>query len=347
MKVLVTGHLGFIGSVMTRILQERGHETVGLDTGYFTDCHIVDELHPPVREIHRDIRAVEKKDLEGIEAIVHLAALSNDPMGEFDPELTRSINFLGTTDLAEKAREAGVCRFLFASSCSMYGAADTDSALDETAAFNPVSAYAVSKVEAEGKLTTLADDHFSPVFLRNATAYGFSPRPRLGTLVLNNLVGWAVTTGKILIKSDGTPWRPLVHVEDICGACAAALEAPRETVHNEAFNIGLDSENYQVRDIANIVKEVVPGCEVEITGEVQADQRSYRVDFKKVREQLPGFQPKWDAKKGVEQMYLFMRDAGLTFEQFHDRRYTRLEQLKYLIDNGQIDTDLRWIEEGK
>ena len=341
MNVLITGHLGYIGAVLTRMLHERGHTVVGLDTGYFADCTMSNDPDVPDRELRKDIRAVDAGDLEGVEAVVHLAALSNDPMGQLDPCLTDAINHRASVDLARKAREAGVSRFIFSSSCSMYGAADGDAALTEEAPFNPVSAYAQSKIDTEAGLASLADASFSPVYLRNATAYGLSPRLRFD-LVVNNLMGWAVATGKVRIMSDGTPWRPLVHVEDICNACTAVLGAPREAIHNEAFNVGQEGENFQVRDIAEVVREIVPGCEVEYTGENQGDRRSYRVCFRKISEQLPGYRARWTLKRGAEALYRFLRDTGLSLDLFQDPRFTRLAQLEYLMKCGYIGADLFW-----
>lgn len=344
MNVLVTGHLGYIGTVLTRVLREAGHTVVGLDTGYFADCLIpkTKAPEPPDRELRKDIRTIEIDDLKGIEAVIHLAALSDDPMGQLNPELTDAINHRASIELAKKARCAGVTRFLFSSSCSVYGAAEGDAALTEEASFNPVTAYGLSKVQAEAGLASLANESFSPVFLRNATAYGLSPRLRLDTLVLNNLVGWAVATGRVRIMSDGTPWRPLVHVEDICKAFIAALEAPREIVHNQAFNVGQDSENFQVRDIAEAVRKAVPGCEVEYTGEHQGDRRSYRVCFAKIREHLPNFQPRWTMKQGAEELYAFLKGMELSLELFQGRKFKRLAQLKHLMADGSLGSNLFW-----
>jgi nucleoside-diphosphate-sugar epimerase len=343
MNVLVTGHLGYIGTVLTRILHRAGHTVTGVDTGYFEDCLLPNAETPerPDRELRKDIRAVGVEDLRGIEAVVHLAALSNDPMGQLNPALTDEINHRASVELGRRAREAGVARFVFSSSCSMYGAADGDAALTEEAPFNPVSAYALSKVHAEAGLSSLACDSFSPVFLRNATAYGVSPRMRFD-LVLNEFVGWALSTGKVRIKSDGTPWRPLVHVEDICNACVAALEAPREVIHNQAFNVGQDSENFQVREIVEAVREVVPGCEVEYTGEHQGDRRSYRVCFAKIRECLPDFRPRWGLRRGAKDLYQSLKGLEFSLELFQDRKYTRLKQLQYLTAAGHLRDDLFW-----
>jgi nucleoside-diphosphate-sugar epimerase len=274
---------------------------------------------------------------------MHLAALSDDPLGRLNPALTDAINRRATVELARKAREAGVARFLFSSSCSVYGASETDLPLTEEAPFNPVTAYGLSKVQAEADLAALASDAFAPVFLRNATAYGASPRLRLDTLVLNNLVGWAVTTGKIRIMSDGTPWRPLAHVEDISNAFLAALHAPREAVHNEAFNVGQDAENFQIRDIAEVVRQTVPGCEVEYTGENKGDRRTYRVAFGKIRERLPGFKPRWTIRKGAEELYHLLKGAGLTLDAFQGRKFGRLAQLKHLLEGGRLNADLFWV----
>lgn len=343
MNVLVTGHLGYIGTVLTPVLHAAGHTVVGLDTGYFEDCLLPKAETPerPDRELRKDVRNVGMDDLKGIDAVVHLAALSNDPMGQINPALTDEINHRASVELGKKAREAGVGRFIFSSSCSMYGAADGDAALTEKAPFNPVSAYALSKAHAEAGLSALACDSFSPVFLRNATAYGISPRMRFD-LVLNEFVGWALSTGKVRVKSDGTPWRPVAHVEDICNACVAALEAPREVIHNQSFNVGQDSENFQVREIVEAVREAVPGCEVEYTGEYQGDRRSYRVCFKKIREALPGFQPRWNLKKGAEELYACLRDLDLSVETFQGRRFVRLKQLRHLMDAGCLKSDLSW-----
>ena len=346
MIVLVTGHLGYIGSVLTRVLHKAGHTVVGLDTGFFADCLISEGTvaDPPDRELRKDIRAVETGDLEGIDGVIHLAALSNDPMGQLNPDLTDAINHHASLTLAGRAREAGVPRFVFSSSCSMYGAGEGDTALTEEAPFNPISAYALSKVRAEKGLALLATDNFSPVFLRNATAYGPSPRMRFD-LVLNNLVGWAVATGTIRIMSDGTPWRPLVHVEDICDACVAALEGPREVIHNEAFNVGQEEENFQVRDIAEAVRQAVPGCRVVYAGENQGDRRSYRVCFRKISERLIGYRPRWRLRNGVEQLYEFLRSVRLSPGLFGDRRFTRLAQLNWLTESGRIGPDLFWAHE--
>ncbi len=338
MHVLVTGNQGYIGAVMVRVLQEHGHTVTGLDSGYFKDC-ILGQPPADVPTVYKDIRDVTSQDLEGIEAVVHLAALSNDPLGNVDETWTYDINYTASTRLAELAREAGIERFIYASSCSMYGVSN-EGMLTEDNAFNPLTPYARSKVKTEEAIFGLANDHFSPISMRNATAYGFSPRLR-ADIVLNNLVAWAYTTGKIRILSDGTPWRPIVHIEDISRATAALLSAPRELVHNQAFNVGRNSENYQVRDLAEIVKTVMPECQIEYAPDGSPDPRSYRVDFSKL-EALPGYDPQWDALRGARELYDAYRAAGLTRADFEGRRYVRLRHLQHLIDNGLLDANLRW-----
>lgn len=342
MKVLVTGHQGYIGSVLCSLLREHGHSVLGLDTGYFEGCDFI-EGPMTVASIRRDVRDLRPADLEGIDAVIHLAALSNDPMGQLDPQLTDAINHQGSVQLAQLARAAGAQRFIFSSSCSMYGVGNGE-ALAEEAPFHPVSAYARSKVDAEHGIAALASDSFSPVFLRNATAYGVSPRMRVD-LVLSNLVGWALTTGEIRILSDGSPWRPLAHIRDISAAMIAALTAPRAAVHNQAFNVGRDADNYQVRDIARIVQATVPGSTVVYAGSGEPDRRSYRVDFTKIRRQLPGFSPAWDVERGAAEAYDAFRRAQFDLAQFQSRQYTRLKQLSYLRDGGYLGADLRWLKQ--
>jgi nucleoside-diphosphate-sugar epimerase len=322
--------------------QARGHEVVGLDIGYFRDCG------PDVaadRQIERDMRDVTATDLDGVDAVIHLAGLSNDPMGALDAGLTRDINLDATLALGRLAKAAGARRFVFASSCSLYGAAGGEAALDETAPMAPVSAYAVSKAKSEEGLSALADEAFSPVFMRNATAYGVGPRPRFD-LVVNNLSGWAHTTGVLKVMSDGTPWRPLVHIEDIALAALCAVEAPREAVHDEAFNVGRADANYQVRDIALAVQRAFPEAALDITGESGGDPRSYRVAFDKALTSLPGFTPRWTLEAGVEEVARWLRDGGLKGEAFDGPRFVRLAQLKRLKDEGVIDGDLRRVRPG-
>jgi len=342
MRVLVTGHLGYIGPVMIRLFKEAGHTVTGLDIGYFKEC--VTEgvsLVAPDKEIIRDMRDVAQADVQGIDAIVHLAALSNDPMGEIDQALTHTINHQCSVNLAKLAKNAGVERFIFASSCSIYGAAgNSDKPLDESAPFNPVSAYAHSKVNTESDLNKLADETFSPVYMRNATAYGASPRIRFD-LVLNNLMSWAKTTGSIKVMSDGTPWRPLVHIEDISRAALAAAQAPRNIIHNQAFNIGRNDANYQVRDIAEAVAKTVPGAKLEITGESGGDSRSYKVSFDKALNTLPAFEPQWTLQKGCEEINRWFDEGKLHGRAFDSRFFIRLKQLKHLMEAKHIDEKLR------
>jgi nucleoside-diphosphate-sugar epimerase len=336
----MTGHNGYLGSVMAVYLQERGFSVTGLDTGFYRLCQFGDDdSYFPV--IGKDIRDVAESDLRGFDAVIHLAALCNDPLGNLDPELTAEINYRASVRLATLARSAGVHRFLFASSCSMYGASSQEDLLDETAPLRPITAYAESKVHTEEEVAKLADDRFSPIFLRNGTVYGLSPRLR-ADVVLNNLVCHAFTSGKVRLMSDGTAWRPIVHVQDVACAFYAALVADRSRIHNEAFNVGANSENYQVRDIAEIVHKVVPNCVVEFTGEGGSDPRSYRVDFSKIGGALPAYQPRWNAWLGAEELLGGFHRFGLTTGDFQGRRFTRLAQLKFLLDHGFVDLSLRW-----
>lgn len=341
MRLLVTGNQGFIGPVLTAMAKARGHEVIGLDIGYFADGVARPEAEAePDRQILRDMRDVTAADVEGMDAIIHLAGLSNDPMGELNPALTYDINLAATLNLARLAKAAGVGRFVFASSCSIYGAAGGAGMLAETAPLEPVSAYAVSKARSEDGLLALADQAFSPVFMRNATAYGLGSRPRFD-LVVNNLAGWAYASGVVRVMSDGTPWRPLTHIEDISLAALCAAEAPREAVHGQAFNIGRSDANYQVRDIAEAVRAAFPGSRLEITGETGGDPRSYRVDFSKALDGLPGFQPQWTLERGVDEVAGWLKANGLKGHAFDSRLFIRLKQLKYEVEQGVLDGDLR------
>ena len=341
MRVLVTGHLGYLGAVVAPQLAAAGHEVVGLDSDLFAGCAFGDDAAVrALPALRQDLRDVEVADLEGFDAVVHLAALSNDPLGDLDPRLTEEINQTASLRLARLARQAGVERFVFSSSCSTYGAAGDDF-LDERAALNPVTPYGLSKVWLERELGRLATPEFSPVFLRHATAYGVSPRLRLD-LVLNNLVAWAHTTGRVRLLSDGTPWRPVVHVGDIGAAFAAALAAPRERVHAQAFNVGRTAENYRVRELAEIVAETVPGCAVEVAEGAGPDLRCYRVDCRKLETGLPEWRPQWDARRGARELYDAYRAVGLTFAEFSGPRYRRLARIQELQRAGRLAADLRW-----
>lgn len=324
---------------MAPLLADAGHEIVGLDSDLFREC----TFGEPPREfpsIRKDLRDVQLSDLKGFDAVIHLAGLSNDPLGNLNPSLTYDINHHASVRLARLSKEVGVKRFLFSSSCSTYGAAG-DKVLDETAEFNPVTPYGRSKVLVEQEVALLAAPEFSPVFLRNATAYGVSPRLRFD-LVLNNLTAWALTTGRVFIKSDGTPWRPIVHIEDISRAFLAALEAPRDLIHNQAFNVGRSEENYQIRDLAEIVKETVPGCTIEFAADAGPDKRCYRADFGRILKTLPAFQAKWDARSGAKELYEAYKKVGLRVEDFEGPRYKRIDHIQGLLASGRLNADLRW-----
>ncbi|HEY9226410.1 MAG TPA: SDR family oxidoreductase [Gemmatimonadaceae bacterium] len=339
MRVAVTGHNGYIGSVMVPFLQKAGHEIIGLDTYLYEECTFGREV-PDVPSIRMDLRDVGATDLSGFDAVIHLAALCNDPLGNMNPGTTYDINHHASVKLAEAAKAAGVSRYLFASSCSLYGKAPGDQMLTEEAGFNPITPYGESKILAERDIRPLADANFSPVYFRNATAYGVSPRLRCD-IVVNNLVGFALTQGDVMIQSDGTPWRPLVHVEDISRAFLAGLESPRDAIHNQAFNVGRNEDNVRVSEIADMVKAVVPGCTIRYAEGGGPDPRSYRVDCSKILKMLPAFRPQWSVKKGVEELYAAYQAAGLTAKDFQNR-YLRLKQIKKLQDEGRLDDDLRW-----
>ncbi|HEV8724161.1 MAG TPA: SDR family oxidoreductase [Candidatus Binatia bacterium] len=339
MKLLVTGCDGYIGSVLGPFLMARGHQVVGLDTGFYRDGCLYETRSPLQRTISRDIRQVTEEDLKSYDAVVHLAELSNDPLGQHSPDVTYEINHLGTVALARRCKEVGVQRFVYTSSCSVYGVA-SGGFKTETSETNPQTAYARCKVLVEKDLLAMADERFSPTFLRNATAYGPSPRIRFD-IVLNNLAGLAWTTNEIKMTSDGTPYRPLVHIEDICRAIACSLEADRQIVHKQVFNVGANKENYQVRDIASMVGEVFPNCTVTF-GTSNGDNRSYQVSFEKIHTRLPGFRCEKSLRDGTRELLDLFRAIDMTSEVFEFRAFTRLKQLQYLIDTGQINSHFFW-----
>ena len=339
MRVMVTGHTGYIGTVLVPMLLERGYDVVGLDSDLFEDCTFGEDP-VAIPSLRKDVRDVELADLEGVDAVLHLAGLSNDPLGDYRPGLTEQINYEASVRLARLARQAGASRYIFSSSCSNYGAGGDDM-IEESGALNPVTPYGVSKVLVERDVHELATDDFSPTFLRNATAYGVSPRLRFD-LVLNNLVAWAFTTGLVYLKSDGTPWRPIVHIRDISAAFIAALEAPRELIHNEVFNVGRTEENFRIREIAEIVIETVPGSRLEFAPDAGPDKRNYRVNSDKIQRVLPNFKPQWTARKGAQELYETYQRHGLALDEFEGQRYRRISHIKHLVESGQLDDTLRW-----
>ena len=338
MRVLLTGHEGYIGTVLAPMLVDAGHDVAGLDSGLFAGCTFMDgaAAFPAVR---KDIRDVRPADLEGFDAVIHLAGLSNDPLGDLDPELTDRINHRASVRLGQFARAAGVGRFLFSSSCSTYGAAG-DHLLNESGRLNPVTPYGTAKVRAEQGLSALANASFSPTYLRSATAYGVSPMLRFD-LVVNNLVAWAHTSGRVLIKSDGTPWRPLVHVKDIAAAFLAVLQAPRNAVHDRAFNVGRNEENYRVREIAEMVARAVPGTRIEYAPDAGPDRRCYRVDCRRIIRELPEFRPVWDVARAIGHLHVAYRKAGLGAGEFEGPRFSRIAALEEQVAGGRVDKSLR------
>ena len=345
MRILLTGHDGYIGHVLTPMLLERGHEVTGLDSFLYESCGFPGGRPLTVPVIRKDIRDVQLDELRGFDAVAHLAGISNDPLGDLAPQATYSINHAASVRLARLAKQAGVGRFVFSSSCSNYGAAGDDF-LTEEASFNPVTPYAESKVWVERDVAPLADDRFSPIFLRSSTAYGVSTRLR-GDLVVNNLVGYALTTGQILIKSDGMPWRPLVHIEDISRAFVAVLEAPREQIHNEYFNVGRTAENYRVREVAQMVAELIPSAKVTYAGDASPDARNYRVNCDKIAKRLPSYQPQWTVRKGIEQVTAAYTAHRTTAEEFLSSQFVRLKRIRELQSEGSLDETLHWRAAGR
>ena len=341
MKVLVTGTEGYLGSLLPPLLMEKGHEVLGVDTGYYKVGWLYNGTTVTAETLNKDIRHITTEDLAGVEAIVHMAELSNDPTGQLSPTITYDINHKGSVRLANIAKAAGIRRFVYMSSCSVYGVA-TEGDVTESSPVNPQTAYAECKTFVERDLQLMADDNFSPTFMRNATAFGASPRMRFD-IVLNNLSGLAWTTKEIKMISDGTPWRPLVHALDICKAIYCALEAPRDIIHNQIFNVGDTANNYRVKEIAEIIAKTFTGCQLTF-GENGSDNRSYRVDFEKINKNLPGFKCDWNAERGAEQLFNLFQQIDLTSEDFSSRGFTRLKQLEYLIRTQQIDRDFFWIK---
>jgi nucleoside-diphosphate-sugar epimerase len=342
-RVLVTGHKGYIGKIAVPLLQAQGFDVSGIDNDLFEGCNFGEASFygkvPDIPYLRKDIRDVELSDFKGIDAVVHLCALSNDPLGNLNPEITFEINYEASVKVAKLAKQAGAQRFIFMSSCSVYGAAGADMVTEESE-LNPLTPYGVSKVKAEKDITQLADESFSPTFLRSATAYGLSPMLRFD-IVLNNLVAWAYTTGIVLLKSDGMALRPIVHIEDISQAFATVLNSPRDSIHNQVFNLGITEENYRVRELAELARDTVPNSRVEFAKGAEPDTRSYRVDFSKIRNTLPEFKPKWTARLGAKQLYEAFKKIGVTVDEFEGSRYRRITHFENSIKSGLLDKTLR------
>jgi nucleoside-diphosphate-sugar epimerase len=342
MKILVTGNKGYIGALMVPMLKKEGHQITGLDTNFFEGCNFQEEkISTP--EIQKDLRDINISDLKGYEAIIHLAALSNDPLSNLNPKITYDINYEATVNLAETAKKAEVSRFVLSSTCSVYGSSG-EHIITEGSEPNPITPYAESKVMSEQEITKMCDTNFTPTFLRSATAYGVSPKLR-ADLVLNNLVGWAYTTGTVLLKSDGMSWRPIAHIEDISNAFQATLKEPREKISKEIFNVGRKNENYRIKELAEIVADTVPDSRVSFAEGAGPDKRSYRVDFTKIQKTLTYYKPKWTARKGALELYKAYKSVNLTQEELESNKYIRLKHLKKLMNTGKLDQELRWIRD--
>jgi nucleoside-diphosphate-sugar epimerase len=341
---MVTGHKGYIGTILVPMLLADGHEVIGYDSDLYRRCTFGEGI-VDIPEIQKDVRDAERADFDGVDAVMHLAGLSNDPLGDLNPELTYEINYKASIRLAELAKAAGVRRFIFSSSCSNYGAAGDD-LIDENGAFNPVTPYGESKVMVERDLAALADDTFCPTNLRNATAYGVSPRLRFD-LVLNNLSAWAYTTGEVYLKSDGSPWRPIVHIGDISRAFVAVLNAPDELVHNASFNVGRTDENFRIRELAEIVKDTVPNCKLAFAKDAGPDKRNYRVNCDRIQRVLENFTPGWDARRGARELYETYKRVGLELDEFEGPKFKRVDHIKQLIADGLLDERLRWTDKGQ
>ncbi len=346
MRILITGHKGYIGTVLVPMLIASGHDIVGLDNDLYADCTFGDgKKFDNIPEVRKDIRDIEVSDLDGFEAVIHLAGFSNDPLGDLNPKLTFEINHTASVRLARLSKEVGISRFIFSSSCSNYGAAGQDW-MNEESELNPVTPYGISKVRVEEDVMRLADSNFSPTFPRSGTAYGVSPRLRFD-LVLNNLVAWAFTTGRVHLKSDGMAWRPIVHIEDIARAFIAILHAPQNLIHNQIFNVGQSEENYRVRQLAEIVAETVPGSQIEYVQGASGDKRCYRVDCSKLEKMLSEFKPQWNAKRGAKELYETFKKFGLTLAEFEGPKYQRVAHLKYLLASGLLDETMRWKQQAR